>query len=328
MARAKNRKTNIKRQYASEISNTYTGSEREVDDNAIEQDNTYKIPPELAPYALTRASQIPPALRKYWNHRTSLFSYFDGSSPSGLIPLLDEQSWFSITPEAIAARISHRCQTNIILDAFCGAGGNAIQFAHTCQHVIAIDIDPIKLLLAKHNAEVYGVREKITFLLGDWRDFVKDYLRAREGSEGSKESTNDWLGCERWDIDVIFLVRFIYHTIFNELTNTLYLQSPPWGGIDYRQSSDSDISEDEEGIDRCHYYPLSKLEPDGGKAMYELASRVTSKICMYLPRTIDLNELAFLLSERKQDSIDVEEQWLADRCKALACYTGPLVSST
>ena len=47
-------------------------------------------------------------------------------------------------------------------------GGNAIQFAFTCNHVIAIDIDPHKIALARHNAAVYGVADRIEFIVGDF----------------------------------------------------------------------------------------------------------------------------------------------------------------
>jgi trimethylguanosine synthase len=201
MARAKNKKNRKKRNYGNAVQLYHPDNQDEQNDSE-EQESIHQIPPQLAPYALAKSSQIPPAIRKYWKQRTDLFSYFDGSSPTGMLPLLDEQSWFSVTPEAIAARISQRCQSKVILDAFCGAGGNAIQFAFTSDHVIAIDIDPIKLLLAKHNAEVYNVHEKITFLLGDWRDFVNDWHLAKESSTQSGQLSDKWLGCERWEIDV------------------------------------------------------------------------------------------------------------------------------
>lgn len=42
-------------------------------------------------------------------------------------------SWFSVTPERIARHIADRCRCDLIVDAFCGAGGNAIQFAFKCE---------------------------------------------------------------------------------------------------------------------------------------------------------------------------------------------------
>ena len=42
---------------------------------------------------------------------------------------LDREGWFSVTPERIARHIAGRCRSDVIVDAFCGVGGNAIQFA-------------------------------------------------------------------------------------------------------------------------------------------------------------------------------------------------------
>ncbi len=38
-----------------------------------------------------------------------------------------------MTPEKIAEHIGERCQCDTVVDAFCGAGGNAIQFAFYCE---------------------------------------------------------------------------------------------------------------------------------------------------------------------------------------------------
>ena len=43
-----------------------------------------------------------------------------------------------------------------------------IQFAFTCERVIAIDIDPAKIEQARHNARVYGVEDRIQFIVGDF----------------------------------------------------------------------------------------------------------------------------------------------------------------
>ncbi|XP_052073748.1 trimethylguanosine synthase-like isoform X2 [Mytilus californianus] len=101
-------------------------------------------------------------LKKYWAQRYRLFSKFDDGIK------MDREGWFSVTPEKIAEHIADRCRCDIIVDAFCGVGGNAIQFAFTCNHVIAIDIDPVKIEIARHNASVYGVENHIEFIQGDF----------------------------------------------------------------------------------------------------------------------------------------------------------------
>ncbi|KFQ10083.1 Trimethylguanosine synthase, partial [Leptosomus discolor] len=113
-----------------------------------------------------------PELAKYWAQRYRLFSRFDEGIK------LDREGWFSVTPEKIAEhiaiRVSQSFSCDIIVDAFCGVGGNAIQFALTSKRVIAIDIDPEKLRLARHNAEVYGVAERIEFVCGDFMVLAAD----------------------------------------------------------------------------------------------------------------------------------------------------------
>lgn len=42
---------------------------------------------------------------------------------------MDEEGWFSVTPESIAKHHALRCGSGIIVDCFTGVGGNAIQFA-------------------------------------------------------------------------------------------------------------------------------------------------------------------------------------------------------
>ena len=42
-----------------------------------------------------------------------------------------------------------------------------ISTTHLLCSVIAIDVDPVKIALAKHNAAVYGVAERIDFRVGD-----------------------------------------------------------------------------------------------------------------------------------------------------------------
>ncbi|KAK2576626.1 hypothetical protein KPH14_005293 [Odynerus spinipes] len=105
-------------------------------------------------------------LMKYWVKRYRLFSKFDQGIK------LDRESWFSVTPEKIAEHIAERCKCDTIIDAFCGAGGNAIQFAFTCERVLAIDIDPIKIELARNNARVYGVEDRIEFIVGNFFDLA------------------------------------------------------------------------------------------------------------------------------------------------------------
>lgn len=144
---------------------------------------------------------IPHFLQKYWAQRYSYFSKFD----SGI--LMDVEGWYSVTPEVLAAHIAARFKPRrVVVDAFCGAGGNAIQFAMRCDKVIAIDIDPVKLHCARQNAEIYGVADKIEFVHGDFFEVAR---------------TRDWT---QDGVTGIFM-------------------SPPWGGPDYLHSEVYNLDE-------------------------------------------------------------------------------------
>ena len=56
----------------------------------------------------------------------------------------------------------------MLIDGFCGVGGNAVHFARSCRKVLAIDIDPEKIRMARHNAAIYGVLDRIEFVVGDF----------------------------------------------------------------------------------------------------------------------------------------------------------------
>jgi tRNA/tmRNA/rRNA uracil-C5-methylase (TrmA/RlmC/RlmD family) len=87
-------------------------------------------------------------LTKYYEQRYSLFSRYD----HGI--LLDDESWYSVTPEALAIHHARRCcrdnsayPERVLVDACCGVGGNTIAFSSHCNRVIAIDIDPLKVIV-------------------------------------------------------------------------------------------------------------------------------------------------------------------------------------
>lgn len=113
-----------------------------------------------------------------------------------------------MTPEPIAEHIAERCRCCVIVDLFCGAGGNAIQFAFTCEQVIAVDIDPEKLACARHNAKVYGVEERIEWVQADAIELLKS--RAFAGMADVVFCSPPWGGpsygaLDTFDLDNVFV---------------------------------------------------------------------------------------------------------------------------
>uniref|UniRef100_A0A061RDW6 Trimethylguanosine synthase n=1 Tax=Tetraselmis sp. GSL018 TaxID=582737 RepID=A0A061RDW6_9CHLO len=101
-------------------------------------------------------------MKKYWYQRFSLFSRFNDGIR------MDEEAWYSVTPEAIANHQASRCACGVAVDAFAGAGGNSIALARTCGHVVAVDTSEQRLRLAKANAMVYGRAGAIDFVCADF----------------------------------------------------------------------------------------------------------------------------------------------------------------
>ncbi|KAK0223398.1 Tgs1 protein [Armillaria fumosa] len=242
----------------------------------------------------TDLSQVPEHLKKYFSQRTRFFSLY--STPPGC--LLDEEGWYSVTPELIAAQIAERCRCDTILDAFCGVGGNAIAFAKTCQRVIALDTSPTRLALARHNAQIYGVADNIEFILSDYLSFAKSCLSLRERSPHRT-------------IDVVFL-------------------SPPWGGPSYLAGTPSPIKTGGASQDQSteySSYSLASIQPIHGADLFRLTRQMTPNVAYYLPRNTDVQELGALLDDGAQakEYIEVEEEWMGSKLKALTCYFGGLV---
>ncbi|TPX65463.1 hypothetical protein SpCBS45565_g05127 [Spizellomyces sp. 'palustris'] len=140
-----------------------------------------------------KEEHVPNWLAKYWYQRYSLFSKFDEGT------MLDEESWFSLTPEKMAEYHAKRLSCDTVVDGFCGAGGNSIQFAKTCKKVIAVDIDPIKLRCARNNARIYGVEDKIQFILGDFLK-VAENLKADAVFLSPPWGGPEYLSSEVYDI--------------------------------------------------------------------------------------------------------------------------------
>jgi trimethylguanosine synthase len=111
-----------------------------------------------------KPSPFGPEYQEAWNHRYELFAKFDQGIKTDAIGL------YSVTPEKTAKEIAEKIskdKVKTIIDAFCGIGGNAIAFAGKLGKVYAIDIDPARLDMARHNAGIYE-RNNIELISGDF----------------------------------------------------------------------------------------------------------------------------------------------------------------
>jgi len=90
---------------------------------------------------------------------------------------MDPVGWYSVCPESLAEHIAERFYKTLgpnalVLDAMAGVGGNVIQFAKKFHVTFCSDLSMERLILAKHNAAVYGVDHKIEFIRADYTNLA------------------------------------------------------------------------------------------------------------------------------------------------------------
>ena len=166
-------------------------------------------------------------------------------------------------------------------------------FDLTPSQVIALDTSPTRLALARHNAALHGVAARIEFVLADFRTFARRLLYATSTTPASAPARK---------IDVVFL-------------------SPPWGGPEYLSGPE---------------YSLARTQPEPATELFRLARLLTPNVAFYVPRNTALEDIAALLpalAPANEDGgggtdtaehVEVEEEWMGTKLKALTCYFGGL----
>jgi trimethylguanosine synthase len=166
------------------------------------------------------------------------------------------------------------------------------------------------LACARANAEIYGVEEYITFIQGDYLEWAKEQSELPES--------------ERQNIDAIFM-------------------SPPWGGISYQEEEKEDQDPDKtfslpdtgdlpnnptitNNQSMYASYPLSRLLPKHGKVLFDISRKLTKNIAYFLPRNLDIHQAAALVDP--SEKVEVEEEWMGSKLKALTLYYGDLAKQT
>jgi len=99
--------------------------------------------------------------------------------------------------------------------------------------------------------------------------------------------------------------------------------SPPWGGPEYLAEST---------------YSLARTQPERAAELFRLARLMTPNVAFYVPRNTVLEDIAGLLPPPTPldsavndggtvgglEQVEVEEEWMGTKLKALTCYFGGL----
>lgn len=246
---------------------------------------------------------------KYWAQRKRFFSRFDDGVS------LDKEGWYSITPEKIANHIAERLVEGgtkgmVVLDAFCGCGGNAIAFAQRQEVslVVAIDSDRHKLQLAATNASVYGIaKDKLLLIHGNACEALQSYKNGKREASGKEQGNVDRV--DGFQIGGMELLPDLMHAVF---------LSPPWGGMDYAESG------------KRNYHVETCIEvqafPDGtwnGEEILQASAIATSgPVVYFLPRNINGVSLGRSALKSKYKALEIEQNILNNKLKTVTAYLG------
>lgn len=225
----------------------------------------------------------------------------------------------------------------VILDAFCGCGGNSIAFAKLGPHipislVVCVDLDRNKLRMAARNALIYGIPpQKIVFIQCDTLHVVancyqngKLVIHKRDASQGPSTLFER---CDGYLIGGVELLPDVIDIIFMD---------PPWGGISYESVGEDgyDLVKDMKIQYGGGRYGEAQVEEGkvldergyaNGADLLRLAAAATSShIVIYdIPRNtnkISLGQAALAAGYR--GNIRLDEHYLNNRLKTATAYLG------
>jgi len=300
---------------------------------------------------------------KFWAQRKRLFAKYD----SGI--KLDRESWYSVTPEAIANHIAlstvklikesnkekditgettsingNVSRGGIVLDLFCGCGGNAIAFARLCSKreislVVCIDSDESKLRMAMHNASLYDIpTEKMIFIHGDAIFVLECYTNGKlnlmthlgKKIEPNIAKKNEVNQCYKFgDVDLL-----------PSSIDCIFL-SPPWGGMEYMKMGNKGyslsnhmkispmISAGHDKVDdlkpeigNTTNNPSTKMSAINGEQLLAMTSKASKhkSVVFYLPRNmngINFGHSAIKAGYRK---FEMEQNFLMGKLKTITVY--------
>ncbi|KAL3796883.1 hypothetical protein HJC23_008836 [Cyclotella cryptica] len=222
----------------------------------------------------------------------------------------------------------------VILDAFCGCGGNAIAFAKlpssSVSLIICIDVDRQKLRMAAHNASIYNIPpNRIVFVEANsvavMERCYRDGNLVMDPPPRTAAALSAYPPREIYDDFTIGGI-----DLLNEYASRIdaIFMDPPWGGVDYGSTGKDgyDLSRDMKirGCERgCVGFPPTP-EVDGVRLLKIAAAATSTRFVVYdLPRNANRRSLAEAALEAGYGgNCKLEEHYLNGRLKTVTAYFG------
>jgi trimethylguanosine synthase len=283
---------------------------------------------------------------------------------------LDAEGWFSVTPEVIADHVAQRVgalatsaafrrglpgnlpeiQGIIVMDAFCGCGGNSIAFGklpfEQVSMVVCVDLDRTKLRKAAHNACLYDIpKEKLIFVECNTLFVMEHCYQNGSLQINQLRSIGVFLPdhvptevCEGFFIGGLGMLPARIDAVFMD---------PPWGGVDYNAlgkngySLENHMKIKTSGTNKAnsavhdnffdsfgtsgHIAPAEDDNCMNGVDLLAMAASATkSRLVIYdLPRNTNKSSLGqSALVAGYRGNIKLEEHYLNGRLKTVTAYMG------
>lgn len=259
---------------------------------------------------INREEHFQGSMRKYWYQRYDIFAKYD----NGI--LLTKELWFSVTPESIskftakfinyAFNVKDKNTGNrelVVMDAFCGGGGNVIQFLEYSDKIYAIDINSLHLHCTFNNCTVYCERdylkEHLELLPLDWT-YVDTPLDDEDDSY-SPLAEDEIYADKKKSLETLKKLKEVrFDCIFG---------SPPWGGPAYIKEK---------------IYDVNNLIPFDLEKLLKVFLEFTDHIVLFLPKNLDLNQLKEITERVFGDESIVRVLRMSShgRAKGLLCCWG------
>lgn len=297
--------------------------------------------------------------------------------------------WYSVTPESIANHVAERMvniirdggrpasdennngnktgnENNVrdivIIDAFCGCGGNSIAFARLNNErktqddgeqsgpsrvkVIAVDNSLSRLKMAANNAMIYGIDKKdIIFVHADAVEVLHQY---NQGCRDKKEVVNVEDTDAKADKATVTSAGFAVGglELLPDYLDGIFL-SPPWGGMDYGNeggsagfdpvshitiTSTSEHTQQDDSGDKVQSTEGTSVTTNGGELLLTSTNAVFNDskkegvISYFLPRNtsgICMGQIA--VSSGMKGCFEMEQNVVNGKVKTVTAYFGHAV---
>uniref|UniRef100_A0A0G4GFG3 Trimethylguanosine synthase n=1 Tax=Chromera velia CCMP2878 TaxID=1169474 RepID=A0A0G4GFG3_9ALVE len=228
----------------------------------------------------------------YYSQRYKMWSKFD----KGVA--MDTAAWYEATPEAMARHIAEKLACDgVIVDGCCGVGGNTVHFAETCALAIGVDNDARRVAMARQNAKVYGVSDRVKLVKADYMQWVDGLLKGGSGEGGGYTVFAEQVLTEAGQDDAQALdgLRASEHICVLDLTDVHgVFVSPPWGGPVYKMNQWYSVKD-----------PLCPDIVEVFQASCRLCPNGT--VCFYLPRNMTLQEACAMGASMGYGLVEVEK---------------------